>query len=309
MQRPRSNRRTCMTHANSAINSDCINTDMHYNSRSRSNNNINTSMRNKRFVSIAILVSALTLAPFATDAFSFTANTGTRINININTRINTRTRPAAASTTTTTTNRNRRSFQIQPLSMLEKAVYERDSNGNQVMSQTYTSNTEAQASSHVMKKRIVKLLSDDHGEEDDEIPDYSLEAANEVADKRVYSKISEEAKWKANAVMQKSDLESLEGGEHGHLNGHGHGFDHGFDHHVNANDMIESKVIASRYKPVTKVMASVKETGGDSIGEYVKSIGSHELLPQESEMLLGKHIQLLVKWEEVRGGLENDLDR
>jgi len=179
--------------------------------------------------------------------------------------------------------------------MLEKAVYERDSNGNQVMSQTYKSNTEAQASSHVMKNRIVKLLSDDHGEEDDEIPDYSLEAANEVADKRVYSKISEEAKWKANAVMQKSDLDSLDGDR--------------FDHHVNANDLIGTKVIASRYKPVTKVMASVKETGGDSIWEYVKSIGSHELLPQESEMLLGRHIQLLVKWEEVRGGLENDLDR
>ena len=287
-----------MTDANSAINSDCINTDIHYNNTSINTSRSTsrpTSISSKRFVSIAILVSALTLAssPFAADAFSFTANT--------NTGINTRT---AASTAT------RRSFQIQPslpllvplpqtkttsaLSMLEKAVYERDSNGNQVMSQTYTSNTEAQASSHVMKNRIVKLLSDDHGEEDDEIPDYSLEAANEVADKRVYSKISEEAKWKANAVMQKSDMDSLDG----------------FDHvHVNANDLIGTKVIASRYKPVTKVMASVKETGGDSIGEYVKSIGSHELLPQESEMLLGKHIQLLVKWEEVRGGLENDLDR
>jgi len=161
------------------------------------------------------------------------------------------------------------------------------------MSQTYTSNTEAQASSHVMKKRIVKLLSDDHGEEDDEIPDYSLEAANEIADKRVYSKISEEAKWKANAVMQKSEVEA----------GTGPGL------HVNANDLIETKVIARKSKPVTKVMASVKETGGDSIGEYVKSIGSHELLPQESEMLLGRHIQLLVTWEKVRGGLEDDLDR
>lgn len=297
MQRPRTN--SCLTHANSAINSD-INTDIHCNNNNSNNNSNHTStssstsksITSNRFVSIAIVISALTLAssPLAVDAFAFTANSDSR----------------ATST--------RRSFQIQPslllngnvnvnppttstttsaLSMLEKSVYERDSNGNQVMSQTYTSNTEAQASSHVMKKRIVKLLSDDHGEEDDEIPDYSLEAANEIADKRVYSKISEEAKWKANAVMQKSEVEA----------GTGPGL------HVNANDLIETKVIARKSKPVTKVMASVKETGGDSIGEYVKSIGSHELLPQESEMLLGRHIQLLVTWEKVRGGLEDDLDR
>lgn len=70
--------------------------------------------------------------------------------------------------------------------------------------------------------------------------------------------------------------------------------------------MIENKI---RAKPPTKVMASVKETGGDSMREYIKSMGQHELLPQESELLLGRHIQLLVKWEGVRSELEKEFDR
>jgi RNA polymerase primary sigma factor len=179
------------------------------------------------------------------------------------------------------------------LRMVEKAVYEVDANGQPV--KKFTSNAEAEESSTVMKKRIVKLLSDDQGEEDDEVPDYSEEAANEIADKKSYSRISEEAKWKANSVMQKnSHASSLNSISTGTLINSG------------LEPMIERKV---RAKPLTKVMASVKETGGDSMSEYIKSMGQHELLPQESELLLGRHIQLLVKWEGVRSDLEKELER
>lgn len=283
MQRPRTNRRnSCFRqhqHENSAINEKdlmiCNTNNNNYGTHQNSNR-----VKSKRLASISILFSALALVSSPSAATAFTLKSPLPVAISHPRQ----SRPGP--------------FQIhphliQPLaststarSMIEKAIYEIDSNGDNVATKTYKSNTEAQASSHVMKNRIVKLLSDDHGEEDDEIPDYSLEAANEVADKSVYSRISEEAKWKANAVMQKSNRDST-------------------------SSLIETKVIAikSKSKPVTKVMASVKETGGDSIGEYVKSIGSHELLPQESEMLLGKHIQLLVKWEEVRGEMEESLDR
>ena len=176
------------------------------------------------------------------------------------------------------------------LSMIEKAIYEVDSLGNRVTtsSRSYASNIESEASSTVMTKRIVKLLSDDHGEEDDDIPDYSEEAANELADKKIYSRISEEAKWKANMVMQKNKPFSSSAMDMDHMH------------------MIEKKTLK---KQPTKVMASVKETGGDSLKEYVKSMGQHELLPQESELLLGRHIQLLVTWEIVRCDLEELLGR
>eukprot|EP00979_Chaetoceros_neogracilis_P008004 scaffold1746_cov245-Chaetoceros_neogracile.AAC.7 len=284
MQRPRTNRRNsflCQQHhdENSAINvSDLLTCNINNDNATQQ---INIRSRSTRFAPISILLFSLVLAsssPFVAHAFTLPSPPASAISVPRQTRAGPfqihahMTQPLATSTTAR--------------SMIEKAIYEVDSNGNNVAIKSYKSNTEAQASSHVMKNRIVKLLSDDHGEEDDEIPDYSLEAANEVADKSVYSRISEEAKWKANAVMQKSNGDI-------------------------ASSLIETKVIAikSKSKPVTKVMASVKETGGDSIGEYVKSIGSHELLPQESEMLLGKHIQLLVKWEESRGEMEEALDR
>lgn len=180
-----------------------------------------------------------------------------------------------------------------PLRMIEKAMYEVDANGNPM--KTYSTNVEAQESSDVMEKRIVNLLSDDHGEEDDEVPDYSEEAANEIADKRVYSRISEEAKWKANSIMQKNvQINSIKTMNTSSRISSG------------LEPMIEKRV---RTKPPTKVMASVTETGGDSMSAYIKSMGQHELLPQESELLLGKHIQLLVKWEVVRSKLEKELNR
>mmetsp|Transcript_16709 Transcript_16709/g.31656 ORF Transcript_16709/g.31656 Transcript_16709/m.31656 type:complete len:594 (+) Transcript_16709:97-1878(+) len=138
--------------------------------------------------------------------------------------------------------------------------------------------------SGAIDERIQYLLSDDKDEENDEIPDYSEQAANEIADKRVYSRISEQAKWKANVTMQNNEERT-----------------------------IKVKNGISNLRPIrassSKVTASVQETGGDSMSEYVKSMASHELLSPESEVLLGRHIQLLVQWEESRMDLEKNLNR
>ncbi len=182
--------------------------------------------------------------------------------------------------------------------MIEKAVYEVDPSSGAPTRTTYSSNAEAEANASTMEHKIVDLLSDDHGEEDDHVTDDSIEAAMEIADKKVYSRISEEAKWKANAVMQKKKEDVAaksikkeaivtKGSRRRQQNGK------------------SNKNIGTR----TKVRASVKETGGDSMSEYVKSMGQHELLPQQSEILLGKQIQLLVKWEGVRQELEEKHSR
>ena len=135
-----------------------------------------------------------------------------------------------------------------------------------------------------LNSRIENLLSDDHDEEDEEIPDYSEEAANEIADKSIYSRISDSAKWKANMAIKTRPTISME-----------------------PIDM--NKPSASKRKYKSKMTASVKETGVDTISDYVKSMGQHELLPHESEILLGRQIQILVKWEAKRQELEDSLSR
>jgi len=172
--------------------------------------------------------------------------------------------------------------------VIKRTFYEEVESSSTQAKPIFSTNAEAEENSSTMSKRIVKLLSDDQGEEDDDIPDYSEEAANELADKKVYSRISEEAKWKANMVMKKKAAISND-----------------------PNLVIEStsRNPSPTKRITTKVLASVKETGSDTIREYVKSMGQHELLPQESELLLGRQIQLLVKWEGVRHELEEKLVR
>mmetsp|Transcript_28473 Transcript_28473/g.41948 ORF Transcript_28473/g.41948 Transcript_28473/m.41948 type:complete len:467 (+) Transcript_28473:170-1570(+) len=58
-----------------------------------------------------------------------------------------------------------------------------------------------------------------------------------------------------------------------------------------------------------KVRASVKETGFDSIKSYMKVMANHELLNKNEEIILGREIQILVKWEEQRELLEAQLLR
>jgi len=58
-----------------------------------------------------------------------------------------------------------------------------------------------------------------------------------------------------------------------------------------------------------KVRASVKETGSESMRYYLKTMGNHELLSKNEEIILGKQIQILNKWEGVREELEAALLR
>mmetsp|Transcript_12348 Transcript_12348/g.15237 ORF Transcript_12348/g.15237 Transcript_12348/m.15237 type:complete len:615 (+) Transcript_12348:167-2011(+) len=164
---------------------------------------------------------------------------------------------------------------------------------------TYTINVEAEASSSIMEKKIVHLLHDDDGEEDHEIPDYSEAAANEIADKSTYSRISEEAKLKANIAMQKKihkvGTSALDDPDSNLF---------GDDDHHGSMTTTYTKTMKKR----RTFTASVKETGVDTMSQYVKSMGSHELLPKESEILLGRQIQILVSWENVRLKLEETLE-
>ena len=64
---------------------------------------------------------------------------------------------------------------------------------------------------------------------------------------------------------------------------------------------------SSNNKP--KVRASVKETGSESMRYYLKTMGNHELLGKNEEQILGKQIQILIKWEGIREELEDSLSR
>ena len=52
-----------------------------------------------------------------------------------------------------------------------------------------------------------------------------------------------------------------------------------------------------------KVRAKVRETGADSIWNYIKTMCNHELLNKNEEVILAREIQILVKWEEERENL------
>jgi len=55
--------------------------------------------------------------------------------------------------------------------------------------------------------------------------------------------------------------------------------------------------------------AVIRETGVDTMKDYLKSMGNHELLTAAEEVLLARHVQLLLRWEEVRERLESELAR
>jgi hypothetical protein len=67
--------------------------------------------------------------------------------------------------------------------------------------------------------------------------------------------------------------------------------------------------IESEYPNKRKIRASVKETGTDSVKTYIKSMCNHELLNKNEEIILAREIQILLKWEEQREELEQQLLR
>jgi len=66
---------------------------------------------------------------------------------------------------------------------------------------------------------------------------------------------------------------------------------------------------ATEMENITKTRISVKETGAESMSHYMKSMGSHELLRANEEIILAREIQKLIKYEAIRTTLENELIR
>ena len=58
-----------------------------------------------------------------------------------------------------------------------------------------------------------------------------------------------------------------------------------------------------------RITARVSETGSDSLNHYLKTMCNHELLNKNEEVILGREIQILIKWEAQREELESQLLR
>jgi len=58
-----------------------------------------------------------------------------------------------------------------------------------------------------------------------------------------------------------------------------------------------------------KVTATIRDTGQDSMKHYLKSMGNHDLLNKNEEIILAREIQILIGWEETRVDLEARLSR
>ena len=66
---------------------------------------------------------------------------------------------------------------------------------------------------------------------------------------------------------------------------------------------------AAPTKKKKKVTATIRETGQDSMKHYLKSMGNHDLLNKNEEIILAREIQILIGWEETRVDLETQLSR
>lgn len=58
-----------------------------------------------------------------------------------------------------------------------------------------------------------------------------------------------------------------------------------------------------------RIRAHVRETGFDSMRCYMKTMGNHELLRKNEEVVLAREIQILMRWEGLRDELEDQLRR
>ena len=70
------------------------------------------------------------------------------------------------------------------------------------------------------------------------------------------------------------------------------------------NGALRESLMAEKPTKTTKVNASVRETGLDSIKTYVKNLCNHELLNKNEEIILGREIQILIQYEQEREKLE-----
>jgi len=67
--------------------------------------------------------------------------------------------------------------------------------------------------------------------------------------------------------------------------------------------------IESEFPNKRKIRANVRETGTDSMKNYIKTMCNHELLKKNEEIILAREIQILLKWEDQREELEQQLLR
>lgn len=67
--------------------------------------------------------------------------------------------------------------------------------------------------------------------------------------------------------------------------------------------------IESEFPNKKKIRAKIKETGTDSMKNYMKNMCDHELLNKNEEIILAREIQILLKWEATREELEQQLLR
>ena len=138
-----------------------------------------------------------------------------------------------------------------------------------------------------LSQRLQSLLQNDEGEQD-YFADDSPEAAQQVADIKIYGKLSDEARRKATEAVKevKNNIRRGEG---------------------EGGKMVSSALVQKKRK--STVRATVKETGSDSINTYIKNLGQHELLNKADEILLAKQVRLLMDLEVSRQSLENELLR
>ena len=138
-----------------------------------------------------------------------------------------------------------------------------------------------------LSQRLQTLLQNDEGEQD-YFADDSPEAAQQIADIKIYGKLSEEARRKATEAVKEVKKRSRK------TNGEGPG--------DGAGQLLP--VATTRMTRKSTVRATVKETGSDSINSYVKSLGQHELLNKADEVLLARQVRLLITLEDTRKMLE-----
>lgn len=124
----------------------------------------------------------------------------------------------------------------------------------------------------VLTEKIAQLLNED---------DDSFLATHDVADRQtVFTKLSDEEKSEAAFAVSKMTSRSP-----------------------------ELEPTHTRLTKKGKVTANVLETGQDTMRQYVKSMGQHQVLSPEDESVLGRQIVILNSWEDKRQQLEETLLR
>jgi hypothetical protein len=134
-----------------------------------------------------------------------------------------------------------------------------------------------------LSEKIARLLNDDL--DYDATSATALAASEEIADRAaVFAQLSEEDKNEATFAVSRQLNRAM-------------------------SSVSDEPLRRGNKARKGKVTASVLETGSDTIKQYVKSMGQHQVLSPEDESVLGKHIQILARWEEQRQVLEETLLR